>query len=84
MSDFNEVELEEAKALVADILETHWHGILKAVTDSEDQNGSVSIALKLDHSGPSRNIKVRLSYAVKTTDETEKNVRNPDQQELAI
>lgn len=84
MSEYNDIELEEAKALVGDILETHWVGILRAVSDSEDQNGSVSIAVKLDHSGPSRNIKVRLSYAVKTTDESEKNVRNPDQQELAI
>lgn len=84
MSEYNDIELEEAKALVGDILETHWVGILRAVTDSEDQNGSVSIAVKLDHSGPTRNIKVRLSYAVKTTDESEKNVRNPDQQELAI
>lgn len=84
MSEYNDIELEEAKALVGDILETHWIGILRAVTDSEDQSGSVSIAVKLDHSGPTRNIKVRLSYAVKTTDESEKNVRNPDQQELAI
>ena len=84
MSEYNDIELEEAKALVGDILETHWLGILRAVTDSEDQSGSVSIAVKLDHSGPTRNLKVRLSYAVKTTDESEKNVRNPDQQELAI
>jgi hypothetical protein len=84
MEDYNDIELEEAKALVGDILETHWTGILKAVTENEDQIGSVSIALKLDHSGPTRNVKVKLSYAVKTTDETEKNVRNPAQQELAI
>ena len=84
MDNYNDIELEEAKALVGDILETHWLGILRAVSDSDDQNGSVSIAVKLDHSGPTRNLKVRLSYAVKTTDESEKNVRNPDQQELAI
>ncbi|MEI6279283.1 MAG: hypothetical protein WCQ16_07875 [Verrucomicrobiae bacterium] len=77
-------ELEETKSLVITLLETHWRGILRAVADSEDKKGGVSIGVKLDHDGTNRLVKAKLSYAVKTSDESEMIVRDPAQGELKI
>ena len=81
---YSEAELDRTKELVNGLLDTHWKGILSAVKDSEDAIGAVSISVKLDHSGQSRQVKVKLSYAVKTTDEAEYIVRDPAQKELKL
>lgn len=81
---FAEAELDRTKGLIINLLDTHWNGILAAVKDSDDQIGSVSISVKLDHSGQGRLVKAKLSYAVKTTDEAEYIVRDPAQKELKL
>jgi hypothetical protein len=82
--DYNEVEFQRVQTLVTNLLNTHWRGILQAVADSEDSTGSVSISVKLDHSGPARIVKTKLSYAVKTSDEAEAYVQDPAQKELDL
>ncbi len=84
ISEYDEKELERAKSLISDLLDTHWRGVMTAVGSSDDSTGSVSIGLKLDHSGTSRLVKSRLSYSVKTSDESEYIVRNPQQQEMSL
>ena len=81
---FAEAELDRTKELIIELLDTHWRGILQAVKDSDDSVGSVSIGVKLDHSGQGRLVKAKLSYAVKTTDEAEYIVRDPAQKELKL
>ena len=82
--DYNEVEFQRVTALVNSLLETHWPGIQQAVAESEDATGSVSLSVKLDHSGPSRIVKTKLSYAVKTSDEAEAYVQDPAQKEFDL
>jgi len=81
---YNDKELDETKKLVCELLDTHWLGILRAVADSDDHMGSVSVGIKLDHDGSNRLVKARLSYAVKTSDEAEMIVRDPAQKELKL
>lgn len=82
--DYNQVEFDRVSSLVISLLASHWNGILQAVGDSEDSTGSVSISVKLDHSGPARMVKTKLSYSVKTSDEAEAYVHDPAQKELNL
>lgn len=81
---YSEKELAESIALVADLLTVNWTGIQKAIADTEESVGSVSLALKLDHTGPMRSVKVRIGYSVKHSDEAECMVKDPTQLELEI
>lgn len=81
---YSEVEFQRVSSLVNSLLETHWAGILQAVADSEDSTGSVSLSVKLDHSGPARIVKTKLSYSVKTSDEAEAYVSDPAQKEFNL
>ena len=82
--DYDAVELEKTKELVISMLDAHWTRIQGALIRSEDQMASVGINVKLDHSGIERDVKVKIGYAVKTTDEAETTVHDPRQEELPI
>lgn len=84
LEDYNERELLQTKNLVCDLLDTHWNGIEQAIIKGGDGIGSVSIAIKLDHQGPARDVKVKIGYAVKTTDEAEVVVSDPRQEEFKL
>ena len=84
MSAYDDIELQRAKGLVCDLLETHWKGIMQTVAASDDGQGAVSLGLKLDHDGSNRLVKAKLSYSVKTSDEAEYIVRNPAQKEMPL
>jgi hypothetical protein len=81
---YDERELAHAQTLIGELLETHWERIQGTVIRADDSTASVSINLKLDHGGPTREVKVKLSYSVKTSDEAEAVVRNPAQKELPL
>lgn len=81
---YGKVEFERVNSLVTSLLETHWAGIQQAVADSEDATGSVSLSVKLDHSGPARIVQTKLSYSVKTSDEAEAYVSDPAQKEFDL
>jgi hypothetical protein len=79
---FSELELEKASNLVANLLESNWHGIQKAVHESSEGKLSVSVSLKLNHySVNAHNIKANISYAVKTADEAECIVQRDEEAE---
>jgi hypothetical protein len=84
VADYDERELSRAQTLIGGLLETHWAGIQGAIVRSGDGEGSVSISLKLDHTGPVREIKCKIGYAIRTTDEAEAVVRDPRQMEMPL
>jgi len=82
-ADFSEVELEKSINLIGGLLESNWHGIQKAIHDNPDSKCSVSISLKLNHlSSDIRNVKANVNYSVKSSDEAECIVNNPNQLEI--
>jgi len=82
--EFNTKELQTAQTLIAELLDSNWHGILTTIARSEDGTGSVSISLKLDHSGANRDLHAKLSFSQKTSDEAECSVKNPAQEEFSL
>jgi len=82
VADYDEKELEKAQQVVSDLLETHWIGIQGAIIKAGDGLGAVSLSIKLDHTGPERELKAKIAYSVKTSDEIEVTVRDPRQPEL--
>lgn len=80
----DEVELNECALLVTQLLAVTWTGIQGAISRTDDGQLGVSIAIKLDHSGNERVVKAKISYAVRTSDEDERYVRDPQQKELEL
>lgn len=82
--DYDTKEMEKAQSVASDLLEAHWAGIQGAILRSGDGIGSVSLSLKLDHTGPERELKAKIAYSVKTSDEIKVVVRDPRQPELGV
>lgn len=82
--EYNDAELETTQQIVANLLEGNWHGIMRSIAESEDSKGSVSFSLKLNHAVSPRQVKAKLSYALKTSDEAEEYVKDPQQEELPL
>jgi len=80
---YNQLELEKCAELVRGLLESNWKGIQKSIQDNPEARTSVSINLSLNHAASdSRYAKAKITFAVKTSDEAEICVQNPDQLEM--
>jgi hypothetical protein len=80
---YNEIELERCAEMVKGLLESNWRGIQKSIHDNPECRTSVSINLSLNHStSDSRYAKAKIAFAVKTSDEAEICVPNPNQMEM--
>jgi len=80
---YNQLELEKCAELVKGLLESNWRGIQKSIHDNAEARTSVSINLSLNHAASdSRYAKAKIAFAVKTSDEAEICVQNPDQLEM--
>lgn len=82
--DYDAVELNSAKTILAEFLAEHWRGILASLAASGDDKMAVNIGLTLDHSDAERHLKVKISYGIKTKDAAETTVPDPSQQELPL
>lgn len=76
-------ELESAKNIITNLLDSHWEKILRTVEDNNEQ-ASVSIGLKLDHTKSLRLVTSRIAYAVKTAEEASMVVPDPAQLEIGL
>lgn len=81
MMTFDQSELEEAAESISNLLSTHWARIQETISSS-DEKTNVSLSLSLDHSGKVRIVKAKISYSLRTRDETEAQVCDPDQIQL--
>lgn len=75
----DEAELEDACNLITNLMHSNWKGIQGAISRTDDGRISISINLSMDHSGRVRVLKGKIGYSVKTTDELETQVSDPDQ-----
>ena len=74
----------KAAELVSDLFTQHFAGFGEEMSKSESNKLAVSVGFKLRQTGGGINLKAKISFGARTTDEAEAEVSDPKQEKLKL
>ena len=75
---------ERAGDIVRDLFDAHFDAFGEEMSKSETNKLSVSVGFKLRQTGGGINLKAKISFGAKVTDEAEAEVSDPKQEKLKL